>query len=438
MNEESEWKKRSASKQLRLLLTENPQTVKIEKRIHICLPKYEDHKGHDCKIAEEYIQRIDERLLTKLKHLVSAGVTNTKDIAHYLEQFVTDNRHTFFRDGVLPSKLNRRFYPSHDVIRVHVNKRINELRHCTDDQENLSEKIKEWKEMYPEDNIFFRPYKHLANSETKENFLFIFQSKQQQYLLKRYGSDICLLDATYKTMKYALPCFLLCVKTNVHYHPVAVFITLDEISSSISEALQIVKDWNPGFNPKYFLRDFSEAEINGIEKVFPHALTYICDFHREQAWIRWLSLKNNGVHKEKNEILTMFRSIAAAKSSLEFQEKLDELRSSSYYKNSKSLQNYFNKTWYPEHQRWVSAFRPADIPIVINTTNGVESLNKTLKRHNLDKFKDDKSLSNIVSVITEKFLPSIFEKYIKLNVESVYKQHILYINNITRMFALNF
>lgn len=64
----------------------------------------------------------------------------------------------------------------------------------------------------------------------------------------------------------------------------------------------------------------------------------------------------------------MFRSIAAAKSSLEFEEKLDELRSSSYYKNSKSLQNYFNKTWYPEHQRWVSAFRPADILIVINTT----------------------------------------------------------------------
>lgn len=97
-------KKRSASKQLHLLLTENPDTVKIKNVIYICLLKYEDHRGHDCEIAEEYIQRTDSRLLVKLKHLVSAGVTNTKDVANYLEQFVADNSHSWFRDGVLPYK----------------------------------------------------------------------------------------------------------------------------------------------------------------------------------------------------------------------------------------------------------------------------------------------------------------------------------------------
>lgn len=51
-------------------------------------------------------------------------------------------------------QINRIFYPSHDAIRVHVNNRINELRHFTDDQENLLEKIKEWREKYPDDNIF--------------------------------------------------------------------------------------------------------------------------------------------------------------------------------------------------------------------------------------------------------------------------------------------
>lgn len=111
---------------------------------------------------------------------------------------------------------------------------INKQCHCTDNQEDLIEKIKEWREKHPDD--IFRPYQHLANYEMEEKL--VFQS-QQHYFLKHYGMDIFLLDATYKTIKYALPSFLVYVKTNLHYHPVAVFMTLDEMPGSISEALQI-------------------------------------------------------------------------------------------------------------------------------------------------------------------------------------------------------
>ena len=49
-------------------------------------------------------------------------------------------------------------------------------------------------------------------SEKSCSFLFVHQEPWQQRLLVRYGNIIALLDATYKTTKYSLPLFLLCVQ----------------------------------------------------------------------------------------------------------------------------------------------------------------------------------------------------------------------------------
>ena len=54
-----------------------------------------------------------------------------------------------------------------------------------------------------------------------QKFLFVHQTTWQRRLLSKYGNDICLLDATYKTTRYALPLFFLAVKTNVDYQVVA-------------------------------------------------------------------------------------------------------------------------------------------------------------------------------------------------------------------------
>ena len=109
----------------------------------------------------------------------------------------------------------------------------------------------------------------MANLETsEENLLFIHQTKWQQKLLKTYGGEICLLDATYKTTKYSLPLFFLCVKTNVDYSVVGTFMCQYENTASIAEALSFFKKWNPEWTPKYMMTDYSEAEINAIETVF--------------------------------------------------------------------------------------------------------------------------------------------------------------------------
>ena len=66
----------------------------------------------------------------------------------------------------------------------------------------------------------------------------------------------------------ALPTFFLCVKTNVDYCVVASFVVQLENADAINEALQLIKDWNPTRNPDFFMVDFSEAEINAIERLF--------------------------------------------------------------------------------------------------------------------------------------------------------------------------
>lgn len=96
-----------------------------------------------------------------------------------------------------------------------------------------------------------------------------------------------LVDATYKSCKYALPLFLVVVRTNVHYVPVAEFMIESETTENIKEAIDILKTWNPSWSPSYFMMDYSEQEYQAIHLAFPDSSKYLCKFHVEQAWVRW-------------------------------------------------------------------------------------------------------------------------------------------------------
>lgn len=135
------------------------------------------------------------------------------------------------------------------------------------DQECLKKKVEEWKIADETLNIFFRPK---AEGESKpENFLFVYQNKWQKDLLHKYGNEILLLDATYKTTRYALPLFFLTVPTNLDYQIVATFVIENESTESITEALNVIKSWNPTLKPLYCMTDYCNQEINSLEDVFP-------------------------------------------------------------------------------------------------------------------------------------------------------------------------
>ena len=140
-------------------------------------------------------------------------------------------------------------------------------------------------------------------NEFNQSLLYIHQEKWQQDLMLKYGNTISLIDATYKTTKYELPLFFICVKTNVGYSIVADFIIQFETSSYIEEALEMLKKWNPSWCPSHFMCDYSDAEISALKASFPAVKVYLCDFHREQAWERWIKDQAHGVDTEQAENL---------------------------------------------------------------------------------------------------------------------------------------
>ena len=95
----------------------------------------------------------------------------------------------------------------------------------------------------------------------EQTLLVVHQEMWQAELLQKYGNTITLMDVTYKTTRYDLALFFICVRTNVGYQVVGEFITQLETAEQIAEALTILKSWNPSWNPPYFMVDYSDAEL---------------------------------------------------------------------------------------------------------------------------------------------------------------------------------
>ncbi len=65
-------------------------------------------------------------------------------------------------------------------------------------------------------------------------------------------------------------------------------------------------------------------------------------------------------------------------------------------------------------QLWARVYRDDCYHAAVNTNNGVEAMNKTLKYNYLPKGKNT-TLSHLVTILVEEFLPSMLQKYQKDN-----------------------
>ncbi|WAR27016.1 hypothetical protein MAR_012720 [Mya arenaria] len=59
------------------------------------------------------------------------------------------------------------------------------------------------------------------------------------------------------------------------------FIVPSESSYNIGRGLQVLKAWNPSWNPTYFMTDYDRKEINAIENTFPDAVQLLWDLPRD-------------------------------------------------------------------------------------------------------------------------------------------------------------
>lgn len=243
-------------------------------------------------------EAIDPAIKDKIAELIGMSVRRVSDVKRYLEHYVKND---LFKGTAIPPKTRRRYFPRRKDIANEIGKIKREKRFTHIDQDYLQHLVSTWKAQKPGDMFFFRAHTSQPDTDKKpedastsgaddedteddiddikatpsptqhHNLLFCYQSEEQRRLLARYG-NMCLLDATYRTTRYALPLFFLCVKTNVGYQVVGLFVIQQEDIDSIKEALVILRRWNPHWKPQNFMVDFADEEIQAIESIFPGKL----------------------------------------------------------------------------------------------------------------------------------------------------------------------
>ena len=91
---------------------------------------------------------------------------------------------------------------------------------------------------------------------------------------------------------------------------------------------------------------------------------FLCDFHREQAWERWLTKHTNGMADKKEEVLTMMRNVARASTVEEYECRLEELQASPNWSRKEShnfnICNNFNNFNFAFATSLVNGISPED------------------------------------------------------------------------------
>ena len=327
-------------------------SVKQTTRYWLSLPTLEAHeKTHPVKQAAVFSQKVNPAVAQMIGELVADGITEVNDVKKALRHRIT---HYLCKDSP-PDPNDRAYFPTQDDLKNHIYRAKQALQHSKYDQENLRLKVQNWKKTHPDANFFFRPRVIDDSNSTTESeregkvdcqtgeqsqghsFLSVHQHKWQKDLLLKYGK----------------PLFLVCVRTNVGYSVVSEFILESETTENISEALQILQNWNPEWNPMFWMCDYSDAEISALECCFPDTTVYLCDFHREQAWERWVKDGKHGLTSdEADQLLAELRACAWAPPGREgedidicYKQAVQNLKESKVWKDHTCVQQWLSTTW---------------------------------------------------------------------------------------------
>ena len=197
---------------------------------------------------------IDKLLVEATTQLVREGITDVGEILRHLRLKVKE----MFIGKPEPDRFNRRFYPGRRDISDMVYRAKQKLQEGATDLALLETFVSK----LGDDVVYRAP-------DDNQLLMFIHQTEWQRRLLLRYGNTMVFLDGTYKTTCYTVPLYLLTVKTNVGYIPVASLIMQREDTESIREVLQVVAERNPSWSPRIVMIDADEKEESAVNSVFP-------------------------------------------------------------------------------------------------------------------------------------------------------------------------
>ncbi|XP_065669607.1 uncharacterized protein LOC124810405 isoform X2 [Hydra vulgaris] len=95
------------------------------------------------------------------------------------------------------------------------------------------------------------------------------------------------------------------------------------------------------------MTDYCNEEIDALEEIFPGCKVLICDFHREQAWERWIVKVSNGCADQKADILQKLRKISHSTNVDAMELAILDLKQSEYWSNERfsKLKKYIETYW---------------------------------------------------------------------------------------------
>ncbi|CAN7979762.1 unnamed protein product [Ixodes pacificus] len=410
------------------------------------MSKMSSHTEHDFSRFMKFEQTVDHNLINRIEDIVREGITSVHEVKTCLRYYVQD---VLFSGKETPDSGCRAFYPTSKDVSNHIQEALRKGRCNNLDQENVIQLTAALQAEENTSRVFFRPYccsgeetaarasesdnqepnmKETLAEECDKTLLFCYQSRFMAELVMQYGNSVTCLDATNKTTDYSLPLFFLVIKTPTNYMVAGVFVVQFETAACISEALAVFKEWNLGYSPEYWMVDFCQAQISAIADVFPESDVMLCNFHREEAWERWVKRKENDVPPDqKDELLNLFRRVASSNSTDELDEAYGCLKASIFWKNPKVV-SYFETQWMSVAEMWVQFYR-MKFGVVVTTNNGTETQNRLLKEHYLRWSRGKRSLSSLITTVVKQFLPERQSAFLQRNMErsSMYRKYHEYV-----------
>ncbi|XP_065649747.1 uncharacterized protein LOC100213006 isoform X5 [Hydra vulgaris] len=402
-------------------------------------------EDHNHEINEEAV--VKEALHPELCSHVSKLVWNDPsipidEVKRLLELYVVKE---MFKDQVPPPRTRRQYFPTKKQIRYFMSKARSSLNISHDVEQKLEAQAEVLKEKHNDEKMIFNfKVKHDTSlestvqnddsveaaedfisdekdlkNELNENakLLFCHQTPHQQRLLKRYNSQIILTQIKDIHARIPFPLYCIYVQTNVDYQLVAEFILQTNTVAMLSEGLQTIKDWNPGWNPKFVVCDYSDVQIEAVEASFNGSFILISDSSREKAWKDWLSDDQNGVSEHQDEMLMHLKAIAQSFSEETLNAAARELEESEVWKTSDKLRNWFQFNWLAHAKRWVSGYRPDDYLMTCHNNRTLEDELKVFRSIKL--VNKTTPLQDVIQQLVEHVVPVACKQYYDLNKESI-------------------
>ncbi|XP_066924257.1 uncharacterized protein [Clytia hemisphaerica] len=385
---------------------------------------------HNHPVGEDNSEHepIDQIIKDKIVQLTWEGIVSSGEVKKILEDFVEQE---LFAGKPSPAKTRRRYYPNVKDIRNYMNKAKMLTRLSTDLKQELQELATKLQQSRPTENIILQsefidqgesllPVNKTVSDDTrslKPTLIFCHQTSQQQRLLKRYGRQIVLSEVTNLIERVPFPLFNLFVQTNVDYQLVASFIVEVRNRASILQGLNTVKDWNPGWVPKYIVIDYSDDQSEAVKEVFPSSQQFISEASRERCWRQWLSKPENKISGDPNKVFLQFQAIANSFNEEVLHQAALELENSEIWRESANLRSWFNSNWLLEAKKWVIGYRPDDFIVTLHNDFLIERDERTLRDAHMS-FMRGKKLGTLIENLVNTVIPGFYKRYIELNRKS--------------------